>query len=260
MKLSFFLLSFLFIIPLVGFAQVSDRIYVDEVDTAVVKKKPYNCKQNSIRKSKIPLPNKKQFFITEEAGILNDFNNDNVCETCKENYAKLKSASKSTRTMKLGLQAYYIYKKISFGIDVNYRSSPRAIRCYNDCTIQINNKTKVNYFMIGPSLGYKVFKRKKWDLDIYGSVNFSFALNQSDLSVGRIHVNNSVNLSNTPVYSTKNLLYYISPSITYKVSKLFGIFISAHYYFDNNSNVNNQQSFTGQRNSLGTAIGIKYLL
>ncbi len=246
--------------PLAGFTQVSDTIYVDEVDTVLVTQKPVIVNKTVYTKSKIPSPNKKKIFITTEAGILNDFNYDNVCETCKGNYAKLKSASKSTRTMQLGVQAYYFYKKISFGVDINYRNSQRSIHYNNDSTIQINDKTKVNYFMIGPSLGYKIFKKEKWDLDIYGSVNFSFTLNQSGLTVAGTYVNKFVNLSITPVYSTKNLLYHISPSITYKVSKLIGISVSAHYYFDNNSNVNKQQSYAEQRNSLGIALGIKYLL
>ncbi len=107
MKRSFFFLCFLFIVPSVGFTQVSDTIYVDEVDTVLVTQKPVIVNKTVYTKSKIPSPNKEHFFITAEARILNDFNHDNVCETCKENYVQLKSASKSTRTMKLGLQIYY---------------------------------------------------------------------------------------------------------------------------------------------------------
>ena len=256
-----FFIFYMSMLPVFCYSQVkSDTIYVDEIDTVLVNGPPVILNRTVYNNLPASGKERKTFSFLFSVGILWDLSHYNVCQTCQSEFNILKSASSYTRSVQYALQINYIYKRISFGIDLDYRLSSKNINYSNDSTIQFKSQVKTNYFMIGPSLGFKIIEKRKWDFDIYSGVLFSFTTHQTGETVGGERINEVINLNNTPLISKENFLYHLAPTLTYKMNNSFGISFTAHYYFDNNSNVTKQQSYTEQRNTLGLTFGIKYLL
>jgi hypothetical protein len=253
-----FLILTLLSLPFISNAQVSDTVYVDELDTVIVKEDPIIV--NKTVYHKLPEKNNNFLSIIPSAGILLDISNYEVCETCKTAFNKLRSSSSLTSSVQYGIQMKYIHKKISVGIDVDYRHSSKNIDYSNDSTIQFKSRINVHYFMVGPSIGYKIMQRKLWDLDFNGGVLFSFTTAQSGKTIGGDGISTLIDLGKTALIARNNFLYHLAPALTYKVKDSLGVSLILHYYFDNNSNVTKQQPYTEQRNSLGFSIGIKYSL
>jgi hypothetical protein len=252
-----FIILFLSLFSHFTFAQ-SDTIYVDEVDTVVVQQKPMIVTKTVYHKEKSQRTYNTFSFLVY-GGTFWDFSNYEICEECKEEFKKLRSSYSYTSSIQYGLLMRYQYKKVSFGVDLNYRQSSKKIDYSNDSNLVLKSTLKVNYFMLGPTLGYKIINKKTWDLDLLGGVLFSFTIDQSGQIITGEKIDTITDVKSTPYISKENFLYHFSPTITFKASKIVGISIAPHYYFDHNSNVINQ-SYTEQRNSLGASLGIKFSL
>lgn len=244
----------------ISIAQVSDTIYVDEVDTVIVEKDPVVVNKTFYHEIKEKRNRPSKFFISPSVGTFIDLSNYSVCETCKENFNKLNSSSSNTKSVQYGILLAYYRKKISVGIDLSYRFASKKINYSNDSTININNKVKASYFMLGPTLGYKIIQKKRFDVDLMAGVLFSFTQKQTGITMGGDSVLQVLDISKTKLIANKNFLYHFSPILTYKLSQKVGILMELHYYFDHYSNVNKKQSYTEQRNTIGLSLGFKYLL
>ena len=236
-------------------SQTVDTIYVDQIDTVLIKEpavilnKTYYQHQPSIKKISI---------ITSIGGSV-DFSHYESCKICEKNFNALKSSYTNTKSMQVGLQVSYIYKKLTFGIDISYRNSYKKIDYLND-TLQLNSHLSINYFMAGPCISYKVLNKSKWDIDFYTGFLFSLTTKQKGQTIGGERINEIVNINSEKIISRNNLLYHAAPSVTYNVSTLVGMIVTLHYYFDIDSNISKQESYTEQRNTIGFSVGIKYRL
>jgi len=255
-KFSFFLF-FLFSFYLHVNSQTLDTIYVDQIDTVLVKEPDVILHQTYYKEQLSKKKNKKLELQFSIGGNM-DFSHYEVCKECETNFNLLKSAYSNTKSTQLGLQLHYLYKRFSFGVDVNYRNSFKEINYSND-TLTFNSHLKVNYFMVGPSLSYKILRKLKWEIDLFTGVLFSFTTKQNGQTMGGDYIAKIVNLQTDKLIAPSNILYHFAPALTYKLDSNISLTLIAHYYFDIDSNVSKTQSYTEQRNTAGLSIGLKYL-
>jgi hypothetical protein len=256
-KFSFFLF-FLFSFYLHGNSQTLDTIYVDQIDTVLVKE-PDVILHQTYYKEQLPEKKNRKFELQFSIGGNMDFSHYEVCKECETNFNHLKSAYSNTKSTQLGLQLNYLYKRFSFGFDMNYRNSVKSIN-YNNDTIKLKTHFNVNYFMVGPSISYKIIRKSKWEIDLYSSVLFSFTTKQTGETIGGASIDKIVNINTDKIISERNILYHFAPVISYNINTTVSLSIIAHYYFDLNSNISQSQNYTEQRNTIGVSFGIKYRL